>query len=116
MKPERLLSIISKQYLQMNKVNRYRMTKIEDMSDSELIRACHCYCEENNQVSDFEKYRTEEEAKYRYCNVLQEYVDEGHCIDIQMIGGGYIKKTALPDVDIDFSESESKCKECRYGF
>lgn len=54
MKPGKLLSVISKQYLQMNKVNRYRMTKFEDMSDSELIRACHCYCEENN-LSDQRK-------------------------------------------------------------
>ena len=107
MKQEILLSIISKQFLQMNKVYRYKMKKVDDMSDFELMKVCHWYCEENHLTVDFEKYRAEEEAKYRYCNLLQEYIDEELCADIQM-------KTAMSDDDL--SKSESKCEECRYYF
>ena len=115
MKPEILLAMISKQYLQMNNVYRYKMKKVDDMPDSELIRVCHWYCEDNNQTADFDNYRNEKESEYRYCDIIQEYIDEGLCIDIQMICSGYIKKAAMPDYDIDYLESESKCKECRYS-
>ena len=114
MKSEILLSMISRQYLQMNKVYRYRMKKVDDMSASEVISVCHFYCEENNQTRDFKAYREKIESEFRFCPALQEYIDEGLCIDIQMISSGYIKKSALPDYDIDFSKTESKCEECRY--
>ena len=79
------------------------MKKIDELSDDEVIQVCHWYCEENNQTQDFAIFRNKIESAYRYCSVMQEFIDEGLCTDIQMIKGGYINKSALSDYDIDFS-------------
>lgn len=40
-------------YFQYNKILQYRMKKITDMSDDEVIQKCHWWQEENNMVQDY---------------------------------------------------------------
>lgn len=49
---------IARAYFKSKKVYRYRMKKIEDMSDDEVIQKCHWWYEENNLVDE---HRTFEE-------------------------------------------------------
>lgn len=46
----------AREYLKLKKVYRYRMKKIEDMSDEEVCEKCHWWCEENNLVDDYRKF------------------------------------------------------------
>ena len=88
------------------------MTKITEMDDPSVIRCCHLYCEENNVTGEFRKYREEVEAEFVYCPYLQEYIAPGLCYDMQMIKGGYIKKSAL-DIQIDRDALEKHCTDCK---
>lgn len=47
---------ISRQFLKDYKVYRYRMKKVNDMTDKEVINCCHCYCEENGLISEWNEY------------------------------------------------------------
>ena len=60
---EKKLAKISREFLLSNKVYRYRMKKVEMMTDSEVIKYCHWFCEENNLVTEFERYRECNECK-----------------------------------------------------
>ncbi len=44
---------IAREYFASKKVFRYRMKKISDMTDNEVITKCHCWQEENNMVDDY---------------------------------------------------------------
>ena len=44
---------IARAYFEYRKVYRYRMKKISDMTDEEVIWKCHCWQEENNMVDDY---------------------------------------------------------------
>ena len=54
----------SKKYLKLKKVYRYHMKKIADMSDNEIIQACHRYVEENHLNDEWKAFRTENEQDY----------------------------------------------------
>ena len=54
---EKSLAEISRDFLLAHKVYRYRMKKVETMTDAELIKYCHWFCEENNLITEFERYR-----------------------------------------------------------
>jgi len=54
--PKLLFSDISKQFLNLYNVYCYSMKKVSDMSNRELIRVCHWYCEENMLNSQFEEF------------------------------------------------------------
>lgn len=114
MKTEKLLACISRDFLQINKVNKYRMKKISDMTDNEVIQICHSYCEENNLIYEWADFREKTEYQYRYCSYLEEYIDEGLCYDLQMITGNYIKPSALHEIKIDKGQCEKHCLECKY--
>lgn len=114
MKPENLLADISRRFFNENQIRKYRMKKVTDMSDSECIDYCHWFCEEHGLVNRFETLRAEIESHYRYCTYLQEYIEDGLCIDIQMISNGYIKQTALPECSIDAEDVLKKCSDCKY--
>ena len=43
-------------YFLHHKVFRYRMKKIADMSDDEVIQKCHSWQEENNMVQDYWRF------------------------------------------------------------
>ena len=57
----RPLAECSRVFLQWKKVYRYRLKKTSEMSDSEIIRACHFYVEENGLVEEWESFREENE-------------------------------------------------------
>lgn len=110
-----LLAEISRDFLKQKKVYKYRMKKVEDMTDSEVISSCHCYCEENRLTDEWYAYRENAESEYRYCSYLKEYIDEGLCCDLQMINGSYIKPSALPEIEIDKGNCKKCCDECTYS-
>lgn len=114
MKPENMLADISRRFFNKNQIHKYRMKKITDMSDSECIDSCHWFCEEHELVYQFETFRTEIESHFRFCTYLQEYIEDGLCVDIQMIFNGYIKHTALPEYSVDTESSLKKCFDCKY--
>lgn len=114
MEPEKLLAIISRDFLKEKRVHRYRTKKISEMTDDEIIRVCHWYCGENNLNQEWEKYRNKAEAQYCYCCYLEEYIDEGLCYDLQMITNDYIKSSALPELSIDKEKCAECCLDCKY--
>ena len=109
------LADISRDFLKCKKVYKYRMKKVEDMTDSEVIYSCHFYCEENGLTDEWYVFREKAESEYRYCSYLKEYIDEGLCCDLQMIAGGLIKPSALPETEIDKEECIKCCEECGYS-
>ena len=58
------LEEVSREFLKLHKVFRYRMKKVCDMSAGEVIHACHCYCEDNYLIHEFESFRNEKEDIY----------------------------------------------------
>ena len=50
-----------------------------------------------------------------YCAYFQKLIDPGLCYDIQMISGGYIKASVLPEVTFDKEELSEYCKECKHA-
>lgn len=64
---ENLLAVISRDFLKIKKVYRYRMKKVADMTEDEVIRACHFYCEENSLISEWKEFREKEESNY-FCS------------------------------------------------
>lgn len=114
MKPEALLAELSRRFLKKHKLTRYRMKKIAEMEEREVISACHWFCEENHLTAEWNVFREEIESTYRYCPYLEEYVEDGECTDLQMIACGYIQSSALPERVIDRSAAESACETCRY--
>lgn len=51
----------SKKFLESKKVFRYHLKKISEMSDREIISACHFYVEENNLTAEWEDFRSKNE-------------------------------------------------------
>lgn len=47
-----------------------------------------------------------------FCAYLKQFVDFGLCYDLQMISGGYISSSALPDIKIDKAEIIKCCRNC----
>ena len=115
MESTKLLANISRDFFKIKKVNKYRMKKVEDMTDVEVISNCHFYCEENNLIDEWKQFREKSESEYRYCSYLEEYIDEGLCYDLQMITGNYIKPSALPEINIDKEKCANCCAECKYN-
>ena len=44
---------IAREYFKIKKVYRYKMKKISDMTDKEVVQKCHFWQEENNMVDDY---------------------------------------------------------------
>ena len=112
MKTERMLADMSYRFLHNRDVHKYRMKKIGDMTDEEIISNCHFFCEENGLTDEWRAFREEEEGKYCFCSYLEEYINEGMCCDLQMISGGYINPSALPEIVIDKEMCKRYCAEC----
>lgn len=47
---------IARAYFIEKKVIRYRMKKIEDMSDDEVIQKCHWWYEENGLAEEYQNF------------------------------------------------------------
>ena len=110
----KLLAQISRDFLAKKNVHQYKMKKIKDMDDQSVIRCCHWYCEENNLINEFKMFREESEAEYVYCCYLQDYISAGCCYDMQMIKDGYVKRSALPEMQIDKQSLDQCCIECEH--
>lgn len=115
MKLRKLLANISRDYLRKRGIYQYRMKKVADMTDDEVISACHRYCEDYQLVTEWQEVRGKAESEYRYCFYLEEYVEEGLCYDLQMITLGYIKPTDLHEIKMDKEKCMKCCSECKYG-
>lgn len=115
MEIKNLLADISRDFLQIKRVTKYRLKKVADMTDDEVISNCHFYCEENHLISVWNEFREKAESKYRYCSFLEEFIDDGLCYDLQMIIGNYIKPSALPEINIDKEKCARCCSECKYS-
>ena len=115
MKSKNLLATISRNFLRIKKVAKYRMKKVADMTDDEVISICHFYCQENSLNAEWNQFRKKAESEYRYCSYLEEYIDDGLCYDLQMITGNYIKPSALPEIKIDKAKCAKCCFECKYS-
>ena len=115
MKSEKLLAIISRDFLKIKKVNRYQMKKVADMTDDEVILKCHSFCEENKLIPEWKDFREKTESQYRYCSYMEEYIDGGLCYDLQMVMGNYITSTALPELRIDKEKCAKCCFECKFS-
>ncbi len=116
MKPLNLLAHISRRFLEKHKVYKYRLRKIDDVSDEECITSCHRFCEENKLTDEFRAFRAEIESGYRYCHYFSEFIDDGLCADIQMVVDGYIEKSVLQDYEIDVDKAAECCENCTDKF
>ena len=111
MKSINLLAEISRQFLKEHKVYKYRMKKVSEMSDDDVIKYCHWYYEENRLNDEWWAFRNSIEAKYRYCCYLNEYIDDDRCNELQMIIGGFLTDCNLK---VDIEEIKECCKDCKY--
>ena len=46
-------AVAARAYFEYHRVFRYRLKKISEMSDSEVVQKCHFWQEENNMVQDY---------------------------------------------------------------
>lgn len=67
MTAEKLLANISRDFFKAHHIYRYRMKKIGDLSDSDVIRYCHWFSEEHNLTDEFDQFRNEAESSYTFC-------------------------------------------------
>ena len=56
---------------------------------------------------------TLENCQTLYCPYSSRYIDEGLCYDLKMILNGYIKESALPDMQIDKKQLHEHCSKCQ---
>ena len=114
MKAIPLLAAASRKFLQIKNLYRYRMKPIKDMTDTEIIHCCHCYCEENNLIPEWNGFLNQTESDFCYCSYLDEYINERECIDIQMIVGEYIPPDALHQYQINREDCMPNCLQCKH--
>ncbi len=60
------LSDSSRKFLKLKKVYRYRLKKVSEMSDTEIIQACHSYVEENCLNEEWEDFRERNEGNINF--------------------------------------------------
>lgn len=111
---QNLLAEISRQFLKRYHVIQYKMKKISEMSDEQVITCCHHYCEDNHLTDDWEDFRAEIESNYCYCAYTEEYIDDGCCYDLQMIANSMIKPSVLPELHIDKEKLINCCAVCKH--
>ena len=111
MESRKLLADISRQFFKEYKVFKYRMKKVSEMSDDDVIRYCHLYYEENRLNDEWRVFRNSIESNYRYCSYSEEYIEDDTCNNLQMIINGL-----AVDVEskMDFEELKEHCKNCKY--
>ena len=51
------LALISRDFLSLHGVIRCRGKKVSQMSDRDVIHACHVWCEDNGLTREFNEYR-----------------------------------------------------------
>ncbi|MBO5357085.1 MAG: hypothetical protein J6A95_04885 [Clostridia bacterium] len=105
---------LSRDFLKNHKVTRYRMKKISEMNDEQVITACHWYCEENNLTKEWKLFNESMESQYSYCEYLQQHIDTGLCYDIQMVVINCIKESAIAEHKVDKEEAKKCCGSCKH--
>lgn len=110
-----LLADISREFLKKEGVYKYRMKKISDMEDDEVIRACHSYVEEVRLRDKWLAFREKAEEDYNLCPYLNKFIPIGMCYDMQLIADGYIKPSALPELELDRERLSLLCESCQYA-
>lgn len=55
----KLYADIARAYLKAKKIYRYRMKKISDMDDEEVLQKCHWWCEDNGLTEDYRVFQEE---------------------------------------------------------
>jgi hypothetical protein len=53
---KKLYADIARAYLKSKKIYKYRMKKIDDISDEEVIQKCHWWYEENSLVDEYKAF------------------------------------------------------------
>lgn len=109
-----LLARISRDFFRKHHVFQYRMHKVSEMTDDEVIRYCHWYCEHNRLTEEFNAFRNKAESAYRYCAYLQKYIEDRDCCNIQMMINGTVDASVLPEYRINRENAASFCGKCRY--
>lgn len=112
MESRNLLAEISRQFLKEQKVYKYKMKKVSEMSDDDVIRYCHCYYEENHLNDEWRTFRERIEEKYKFCQYYKEYIDDDFCEKLQMFLNNFSNDTEYSDVDKE--KLQESCKECKY--
>ena len=106
-----LLAEISRQFLKEHKVYKYRMKKVSEMTDDDVIRYCHWYCEENHLNDEWNSFRNRIESNYKYCCYLEEYINDDRCNNLQLIADNC---SVAANFKVDIDEIKECCKDCKY--
>ncbi len=53
---QKLYADIARAYFKSKKIYKYRMKKIDDMDDEEVIQKCHWWYEENSLVEEYKNF------------------------------------------------------------
>ena len=53
----------SRKFLKLKKVYRYKLKKVSDMADEEIIMACHHFVEDNNLKDEWNEFRAQNEVE-----------------------------------------------------
>jgi len=112
---KKAIANISRQFFCDNQVYRYRGKRITDMDDDEVVQKCHWFCENHNLSDEWQIYVNKALSEYYFCPYLEEYISYDVCYDLQMIVGGYIKSSALPEKKIDKEKCAEHCFTCKYS-
>ncbi len=114
METRNLLADISREFFKYKKVYSFRMKKVKDMSDNEVITHCHWYCEDNCIVGEFTDFRKKIEAEYYFCSHLKEFIEPSLCYDMQMFAEGF-EQESNAEFYANKGELKLHCMNCRYG-
>ena len=103
---------IARAFFKEHGVYKYRMKKVSEMTDNEVCQYCHWFYEENRLTQEWRAFLRKFETDYCHCPFLHDFIDIGMCYDLQMIAFGYIKATALPELEIDYDKLQLSCANC----
>lgn len=53
---QKLYAYIARAYFKSKKIYKYRMKKIDDMGDKEVIQKCHWWYEENSLMDEYKVF------------------------------------------------------------
>lgn len=51
------VALVSREFLAQHRVLRYRGKTVSEMSDRDVIHACHVWCEDNGLTREFNEFR-----------------------------------------------------------
>lgn len=62
----KFLAEISREFFRNRKVYKFKMKKVSEMSDKDVITACHHFVEDNRLNDEWYNFREEKEAESSY--------------------------------------------------